>query len=101
MANVAITYDTSPDKVDQALEIIKVILCDHEGMKEDYPPRVYFNALNDWALNIIVIFWYHPPDYWDYMKFTENFNRQLLQSFNECGINFAFPTQTVHLPQNG
>jgi len=100
VANVAITYDTPPDKVDQALDIIKDLLHDHEGMKADLPPRVYFDALNDWALNILVIFWYHPPEYWDYMKFVEEFNRQLLRRFNDCGISFAFPTQTVYLPKN-
>ncbi len=100
VANVAITYDTPPDKVDQALDIIKDLLHDHEGMKADMPPRVYFNALNDWSLNILVIFWYHPPEYWDYMKFVEKFNCQLLRRFNECGISFAFPTQTVYVPPN-
>jgi MscS family membrane protein len=53
--------------------------------------------MNDWALNIIVIFWYHPPEYWEYMAFGDNFNRQLLQRFNAAGISFAFPSQTVYI----
>jgi len=97
VANVGITYDTPPEKVDQALDIIKELLQNHEGMNSAFPPRVYFNAFNDWSLNIIVIFWYHPPDYWKYMEFTDKFNRQLLQRFNQAGISFAFPTQTLYV----
>ena len=97
VANVTITYDTPPEKVDRALEIIKALLHEHEGMHEDFPPRVYFNEFNNASLNIMVIYWYHPPNYWDYMAFTENFNKEVLRRFNEEGIDFAFPTQTLYL----
>ncbi|MFC1822844.1 mechanosensitive ion channel family protein [Thermodesulfobacteriota bacterium] len=95
--NITITYDTPPEKIDRALEIIKGILDNHEGMDEGRPPRVFFNNFNDASLNIMVIYWYHPPKYWDYMAFTEKFNREVFRRFNEEGIDFAFPTQTVYL----
>lgn len=95
--SVTITYDTSPAKVDRALEILKEILDNHEGMNEDFPPRVYFDDLNADSLNLICFYWYHPPDYWSYMEFTEKVNREVFRRFNEEGIDFAFPTQTIHL----
>jgi len=101
VANIGITYDTPPDKVDEALSIVRELLKDHEGMDPEFPPRVYFNAFNDWSLNILVILWYHPPAYWDYMAFIENFNRQLLRRFNDAEISFAFPSQTVYLSGDG
>jgi MscS family membrane protein len=101
VANIGVTYDTPPDKVDEALDIIKLLLRDHEGMDPEFPPRVVFNAFENCSLNILVIFWYHPPDYWKYMAFTERFNRQLLRRFNEAGIEFAFPSQTVYLSGHG
>lgn len=97
VANITITYDTPPEKVKQALEIVKNILNDHEGMHPDYPPRVYFSDFNDWSLNLLVIYWYHPPNYWDYLAFTERVNQQMLEQFNEAGIEFAFPTQTLYV----
>jgi len=97
VANITITYDTPPDKVDRAVEIIKEILDDHEGMHPDFPPRVFFSDFNDCSLNILMIYWYHPPDYWSYMAFTEKVNRQILNRFNAEGIEFAFPSQTVYL----
>jgi MscS family membrane protein len=97
LANITITYDTSPAKVDRAIEILKELLNNHEGMHDDFPPRVFFNDFNSDSLNIMVIYWYHPPNYWDYMAFSENFNKMVLQRFNEEGIDFAFPSQTVYL----
>ena len=97
IANITITYDTPPEKIERALEIIKELLDNHEGMHENLPPRVFFNELNSDSLNIIVMYWYHPPDYWSYMKFTEGFNKEIFHRFNEEGIEFAFPTQTVYL----
>lgn len=95
--DVTITYDTPPAKVDRALEILKDILDNHEGMHEDYPPKVYFDDLNADSLNLKCFYWYHPPDYWSYMDFTEWVNREIFRRFNEEGIDFAFPTQTIHL----
>ncbi len=95
--NICITYDSSPEKVERALEIIKDILKDHEGMKPDFPPRVFFNEFNSDSLNILVIYWYHPPEYWDFMQFSEKVNFEILNRFNSEGIDFAFPTQTLYL----
>lgn len=97
VANITITYDTPPEMVDRALEIIKELLKDHIGMNPEYPPRVYFDEFNDVSLNIKVIYWFFPPDYWEYMDFNEWFNKELFRRFGAEGIEFAFPTQTVYL----
>ena len=101
LANITITYDTPPEKVERAVAIVREILDGHEGIRPDLPPRVYFNAFNDWSLNLIVIYWYHPPDYWSYLAFAERVNMEILKRFNREGIEFAFPTQTVHLAGEG
>ena len=78
-------------------EIIQAILKDHEGMRPEFPPRVYFNDFNAASLNLIMIYWYHPPNYWDFLAFNERINQAILTQFNAEGIEFAFPTQTVYL----
>ncbi len=97
VANITITYDTPPEKLERAIEIIKELLENHEGMNKEYPPRVFFNEFNSDSLNIIVYYWYHPPDFWSYLAFNEKFNKELFRRFNEEGIEFAFPTQTLYL----
>ena len=95
--HITITYDTPLEKVQRAVEIIKNILENHEGMKPEFPPRVFFQEFADCSLNIIVIYWYHPPNYWDFLAFNERVNMEILKRFNGESIEFAFPTQTVHM----
>ncbi len=97
LTNITITYDTPPEKVERAVEILREILDNHEGMLPDRPPRVYFSEFNDVSLNLVLIYWYAPPDYWMFMEFSHKVNMEILRRFNEEGIDFAFPTQTIHL----
>ena len=95
--NVTITYDTPPEKVQQAVDILKELLDNHEGMDPEFPPRVFFNDFNACSLNILAIYWYHPPAYWEFLAHAEKLNMQLLSRYNEAGIEFAFPTQTLYV----
>jgi MscS family membrane protein len=97
LANITITYDTPPDKIEKALAIIRGILENHEGMQPDYPPHVFFNEFNDASLNFIMLYWYHPPDWAAYMAFSERINLQIMRAFEAEGIEFAFPTTTNYL----
>jgi MscS family membrane protein len=100
LTNMGITYDTQPEKIQKAVDIILKILDDHEGMDPEFPPRAYFNEFNSYSLNILVIYWYHPADYWDYLEFTQSVNLEIAREFHKEGIKFAFPTSTTYLSQD-
>jgi small-conductance mechanosensitive channel len=100
LANITITYDTPPEKVEKAVSIIREILDNHEGMDPDFPPWVFFNEFNDTSLNILLIYWYFPPDYKAYLNFTERVNLEIMRRFEAEGIEFAFPTTTTYLAQD-
>jgi len=97
LTNIGITYDTPADKIEAAVAIVREILADHEGMHPDFPPRVYFNGFNDWSLNIMVLAWYHPPEYWDFQEWVQRTCLEVTRRFGAEGIDFAFPTRTLHL----
>jgi len=97
LSNFTITYDTPPDKVEKAVEIIRSVLERHGHMDPDHPPKVHFNDYTDWALNIIVIAWFVPADYWAYLEWCEQVNLDIMRQFAEEGIEFAFPTNTTYL----
>ncbi len=103
--NVTITYDTPAEKIEQAVQIIRDLLESDEfrepihvtiGDKEN-PPRVFFNDLNADSLNILVLYWYAPPNWWDYMEHAQRFNLELFRRFEAAGIEFAVPTPTLYL----
>jgi MscS family membrane protein len=97
LSNITITYDTPLEKIEKAVGIIREILDNHEGMDPDFPPWVFFNEFNDTSLNILMIYWYFPPDYKAYLNFTERVNLEIMRRFEAEGIEFAFPTSTTYL----
>jgi len=99
--DVTVTYDTPPEKLQRAVDIIREMLnARREHFHWNSQPRVFFNEFNADSLNIVVYYWFVPPDWWEYLKFNHEFNMELLRRFNEEGIEFAFPTQTLYLKQD-
>ncbi len=105
LMNVTITYDTPREKIAEAVAIIRELL-DSPDFREpihpvvngdELPPRVYFNDFNSESLNIIVLYWYAPTDWWAYMEHAQRFNLALFERFEEADIEFAFPSQTLYL----
>jgi MscS family membrane protein len=94
---ITITYDTPPDKVQRAVDIIRDILSSREEIHPDYPVRVFFDEFNDASLNILVNYWYRSNDYWEAKAFDEKVNFMILRAFEAEGIEFAFPTTTTYL----
>lgn len=108
--SIALTYDTPPEKVDEAVAIVKEIFALPalvETFREGNPPRVYLDELASSSLNLKVWYWHYPSsDWWGYMDNVQLFNSQLLRRFNDAKIGFAFPSQTLYVvnadgqPQN-
>lgn len=100
--NVTVTYGTPSEKLQRGVAILREMLdARRESFPKDAPPRVYFNDFNADSLNIVVYFWFAPPDWWQFLAFCEQFNIELLRRFNEEGIEFAFPTRTLYLKPDG
>jgi len=95
--NIGITYDTPPEKVGQALSILKEVLAGHPFLDPERPPRVVFKDFGSCSLDLMAIFWYGNVDYWSFMEFSEKVNLEILRRFNEAGIAFAFPSQTLYV----
>lgn len=106
--NVTITYDTPPEKIEQAVQIVREVLNDPEVVAvgrfnlEDNAPKVAFNELNADSLNIRAYYWYiigGDPDrgFFTYLEHAQIVNMKLFRRFAEAGIDFAFPSQTLYL----
>ncbi len=98
-SNIALPYDTPLLKVKKAVEIIRTLLGDHEGMDTKKPAQVYFSSFKRDHLSIVMCYWYHPADYWTYMAFSQKVNEQIMERFEEEGISFALPTNRTFLEQ--
>jgi len=99
--NIRLAYNTPSEKIKKAVDIIRTILDNHEGMRPELPPRVYFDEFNPDSLSILVMYWYHPPRRWKALQFDEQVNLKIAERFEEEGIQFAIPAYRVYLPPDG
>jgi len=106
--DVTITYDTPPGKIQEAVEILRAVLTDPQVVEEgrfnmeENPPRISFNELNSDSLNIRAYYWYQmaaDPErgFFTFLEHAQVVNLKLFHAYQEAGIDFAFPTQTLYL----
>ncbi len=88
---IGIDYGVSVEKAREA--VMKVINAEKRVLA-DPAPVAFVGALADSSVNIVVRAWVKIDDYWDVYNETL---RNIYNTFNECGIGFPYPQQTVHI----
>lgn len=94
LEEIGIEYSTSTEKIRKAVSIIKEILDNTENLTEE--KFVHFNKFGDFSLTIRYFFWVTPADYWMAQDIQQEIKLKIKERFDEEGIAFAFPTQTLH-----
>ena len=100
-ATIQMPSYTPVAKVNRALQIVRDALDNHEGMEEEFPPRVSLRDINDASIGIFLIYWYHPPNYWDYLAMSERLNLQVMKQFEAEQIPFAKTALTIQMAEPG
>lgn len=89
---LGLTYDMTPEDIQKGIDILKQI--DKESKYTEQECVVYFDSFGDFSLNIQFTYYIKKgTDYW-YLG-PNHTNMQILKKFNEAGLEFAFPTQTI------
>jgi MscS family membrane protein len=96
--NIGITYDTTAEKVEQAISILNEIY-GKNPMTHDVV--IGFNQFADSSLNILVVHWWKGLVHKDYVAGLQEMNLEVKRRFDAAGISFAFPSRTVYLKQDG
>ncbi|MFQ3240658.1 MAG: MscS family membrane protein [Lentimonas sp.] len=89
--------DTPAEKLEAAVAIVSGFLAEHEGLDPEFPPRVFLNDLTETGFRMKILFWYHPPEYWEYQAYCQTFNLFVAKSFAEAGIRLAAPARDVYM----
>lgn len=101
--NVALPSDTPREKMVDAVRAIRDVLEEKDLRDrihpivgfEEFPPRVHFNDLSAASLNIQVVYWYAPTEWWGYMEHSERVNFRIMEELERLGIELATPTRTM------
>ncbi|AFM25142.1 mechanosensitive ion channel family protein [Desulfomonile tiedjei] len=92
-----LSLHSTPAQIEKAIDIIRSILENHEGLNSNMPPRVFFQGLKDAGMIIDVHAWYHPAQWWDYQAWVHRTYLEILKRFEAEGITFAVSPKTVYL----
>ncbi|NDP22665.1 MAG: mechanosensitive ion channel family protein [Paludibacter sp.] len=93
LSKIGLTYDTTPEKMQQAIAILKGMPNKVNGIdpKDIY---VFFSDFADFSM--VITFIYFIKKEADIPETISEVNMGVLTDFNAAGLNFAFPTQTIH-----
>lgn len=89
-----VTYDTPPEKLAAIPLIVRKII---ESLPQTRFDRAHFKEFGPYSLNFEVVYWLLDPDYNLYMDTQQAIHLALVRRFREENIEFAFPTQVVHI----
>ncbi len=92
--SVGVTYQTPHEKLQRAVEIIRDIVVAQHGARLD---RVHFKEFTDSALLLECVYYVTSPDFNTYMDIQQAINLEIYRRFGAEGIEFAYPTRTLHL----
>ena len=97
VSNIPLAIDIEASKAQEAVVLVQNLLADHEGLNPEFPPRVWLNEFARDHLELKLIYWYHPPDYWNYTAHADRVNREILSAFEKAGIHMALPAFTTSI----
>ncbi len=93
LVKLGLTYDTTPENMDLAIEILKNLHTEINLISDEC--YVWFSDYGDFSLIISYIYFIKKES--DIPETISTVNRAILKKFNAAGLNFAFPTQTIQM----
>jgi len=96
--NIGLTYDTPADKVKRATELLEEIF---RANPQTANLIISFNKFADSALNILVVHFWNGTDVKQHFAEMQELNLKIKERFDAEKLEFAFPTQTVYLKNEG
>lgn len=91
---IGVTYDTSRKKLIKIPDIIRDAIESQEHTRFE---RSHFRDFGDFSLNFETAYYVVEPAYSTYMETQQAINLRIHERFEEEGIEFAFPSQTLYL----
>lgn len=95
---LGVTYDTSMDKLNEFIEGVRNIIHNNPISRKDYY-HVYFSGYGESSLNVLVYFFLITNDWSQELKERQDIYQKIYTLAEELNVDFAFPTQTLHLEQ--
>jgi small-conductance mechanosensitive channel len=91
---LGVTYDTPREKLARIPEMVRQVIGDLAEVRFD---RAHFKGFGAFSLDFEIVYYVLSADYNRYMDIQQAINLGIVEAFASEAIEFAFPTQTLHL----
>lgn len=91
---VGVVFGTAPEKLRRTNQIIREVIESQPDVRFD---RCHFKAIGASSLDFEAVFYVLDPNMARYMDIQQEINLALIERLNQENIEFAFPTQTLHI----
>jgi len=92
--SLGVTYQTPAEKLAVIPQMIAEII---SAEKEATFDRCHFRQFGDSALIFDIVYYVETADFGTYMNIQQDINFAIFQRFEQEGIEFAYPTQTLFI----
>jgi len=93
---ISVTYGTRPEQLEAFCEGIREIIREHPYTRKDYF-HVYVNKFAASSIDIMLYCFHECPDWGIELRERHRLFLDIIRVANSLGVEFAFPTQTIHL----
>lgn len=91
---LGVVYELSADTLKAIPSMIQEIV---EGAAHAEFDRSHFSGYGDSAILFETVYFIDVPDYVTYMDVKQEINLKIFEAFEQKGIGFAYPTQTLYV----
>ncbi len=97
---ISVTYSTTPEQLEAFCEGIRELIRRHPYTRRDYY-HCYVNQFAASSIDILLYCFHEVPDWGTELRERQRLFVDIIRVANRLGVEFAFPTQTVHLAGDG
>ncbi|MDZ7772257.1 MAG: mechanosensitive ion channel family protein [Balneolaceae bacterium] len=99
-----LTYDTTADQMEAFTEGIRELVRGNEHIRQDFF-EVHFSEYGPHSLDVMVYIFFDVPDWSTELRERHRFLLNIKALAEDVGVEFAFPTRTLHMeslpPESG
>lgn len=93
---LALTYDTPAPVIQVFVDGLKEIVARHPKTRKD-AHEIHFNQMADSSLNVMFYIFFDVPSWSEELLARHQVLIEVVKLAEQLGVNFAFPTQTIHI----
>lgn len=96
LTKIGITYGTPVVKIEAFVNELNRLVAEHPKTRKDFY-QISFTEFADSSLNILFNIYFDVPDWNEELIAKNHINLEIIRTAERLGIEFAFPTRTIHI----